>query len=149
MPDKNISDFSNAVLELIPHLLRATFKKHKDELSKGSITLPQFLSLDLLDNYGKLKMKEIARQLYISLPAATGMIDRLYRLGMVERKFSAKDRRVIEIALTSKGKKVLENTRHSRRKAIGDVFSHLTKKERQLYLNILRKLKGALDVYKK
>jgi len=72
------------------------------------------------------------------------MIDRLYHLGMIKREFDSKDRRVIKIILTPKGKKVLDNTKVSRKKAIEEVFSGLSAKERQSYLNIIKKVKNIM-----
>ncbi len=144
MGKKNITEFSKEVLNLMPYLVRGMFKKHKDQLGRGQISLPQFLSLDLIDTYGAVKMKDIARELNISLPAATGIIERLHHSGLVRRVANPFDRRVIKIVLTPKGKGVLENTRRVRRRAIEDVFSCLTENERRQYLGILRKLKNAM-----
>lgn len=128
----------------MPHLLRGMFKKRMDALGKGYITLPQYLSLELIDSCGTLKMKEIAKELNVSLPAATGMIDRLYRLGLVKREFEPRDRRVVKIVLTAGGRRVLNDIRRKRRKAIEEVFSNLSQKERQVYLKILKKIRDIL-----
>ena len=144
MAEKDITQFSQEVFELVPHLVRGMFKRKMDALGKGYITLPQYLSLELIDSYGLLKMKEIARELNVTLPAATGMIERLYKLGLVKREYEPRDRRVIEIILTPKGKKVLNDVRRKRRKAIEEVFSNLSERERRAYLNILRKVKSIL-----
>jgi DNA-binding MarR family transcriptional regulator len=144
MVKKDITKFSQEVFDLVPHLIRGMFKRKMDALGKGYITLPQYLSLELIDSHGSLKMKEIAKELNVSLPAATGMIDRLYHLSLVKREFEPKDRRVIKIVLTAKGKKVLADVREKRRKAIEEVFSNLSEKERQSYLRILRKVKDIL-----
>ncbi len=141
---KNMSDFSYEVLNLMPHLLRGMVRKHKDDLTEGLLTLPQFLALDLIDREEGMKMKDIAQQLNISLPAATGMMDRLYHYGMIKREADTNDRRIVKIVLTDKGRKTLNNTRDARRKAIEDVFGKLSQKEREEYLNILRKIKKIL-----
>jgi DNA-binding MarR family transcriptional regulator len=144
MSKKDIAQFSQQVLNIMPHLIRGMFKKRMDALGKGYITLPQYLSLELIDSCGPLKMKQIAEELNVTLPAATGMIDRLHRLGLVKREFDPQDRRVIKITLTSKGKKVLNDVREKRQKAFEEVFSNLSQQERQTYLRILKKIKTIL-----
>ncbi len=144
MSSNDMKSFSYEVLNLMPYILKGMFKKHTDELSRGILTLPQFLSLDLIDKTGAIKMKDIASELNISLPAATGIVDRLYQAGMVKRERGAKDRRVVKVVLTPKGKKVLDNTKKARRRAIEDVFGKLSAKERKEYLSILRKVKNIL-----
>jgi len=144
MSKKDISSFSRQLSDLLPYLIRGMLRRYTDALGKGLLTLPQFISLDLINSHSWMKMKDIAGELNVSLPAATGMIDRLYHLGMIKREFDSKDRRVIKIILTPKGKKVLDNTKVSRKKAIEEVFSGLSAKERQSYLNIIKKVKNIM-----
>jgi DNA-binding MarR family transcriptional regulator len=60
--------------------------------------------------HGTLPMSEIGQRLYISRPYMTALADSLIAGGLVERLPDPCDRRVINIAITEKGKKHL---RHS------------------------------------
>jgi DNA-binding MarR family transcriptional regulator len=144
MNKDSLAAFSEELSRILPHIVRGMFKRQTDALGRGKITIPQYLSLDLLNTHGVLKMKDIAKELNISLPAATGLISRLHRLGMVKRIFDEKDRRVIYITPTPKGKATTEHIRRQRQRAVQEVFSKLTEKERDSYLRILRKLKKIL-----
>ena len=144
MSRKDIYSFSRELSDLLPYLIRGMMRRYTDALGRGIISLPQFTSLDLIDAHGSMKMKDIAGELNISLPAATGMIDRLYHMGLVRREFDPKDRRVVKIILTPRGKRVLDNTKENRKKAIEDVFSGLSDKEREDYLNIVKKVKNIM-----
>ncbi len=125
----------------MPYIVRGMFRKHKDQLGRGLLSVPQFLSLDLIDRNKAIPMKDIAKELNVSLPAATGIVERLYKLGLVKRIADSQDRRIIKIILTPKGERVLENTRRARREAVEEAFSSLTNKERKIYLEILKKVK--------
>jgi len=140
MGRKDISSFSRELSDFLPYLIRGMLRRYTGALGRGLISLPQFTSLDLINSHGSMKMKDIAGELNISLPAATGMIDRLHHMGLVKREFDLKDRRIVKIALTPKGKRILDNTKENRKKAIEDVFSELSAKERENYLNIVRKV---------
>jgi DNA-binding MarR family transcriptional regulator len=59
---------------------------------------------------GKLPMSEIGQRLYISRPYMTALADSLIAEELVERLPDPSDRRVINLAITEKGKKYL---RHS------------------------------------
>lgn len=48
--------------------------------------------------------RDLSRDLQLSSPATTAMLDRLERLGLIERKRSDQDRRVVRIALTAKAR---------------------------------------------
>lgn len=142
-----ISKFSEELMysiSYIQRLARTRLKRRSDALIQGAVTMPQYLSLELLNTKGQLKMKEIAKFMYISLPAASGLIDRLVGLKFVIRTYNKKDRRVILIELTPGGKKVAEKTKEARKKIIEDIFGSLTDAERMTYLRIIRKVKRSL-----
>ncbi|MFH1768912.1 MAG: MarR family transcriptional regulator [Candidatus Omnitrophota bacterium] len=139
--DKSLNIFSKELLRIFPKMAQEMFKRTgTDDLTKGKISIPQFVSMDLIYNIGQLKMKDIARQLNRSLPAATGLINRLYGMKMVRRVYDETDRRVIYITLTAKGRKSVEAIRTQREKIIKDIFGKLSVKERDDYLAILKKL---------
>ncbi|MCS3494331.1 DNA-binding MarR family transcriptional regulator [Arthrobacter sp. JUb119] len=48
--------------------------------------------------------RDLSRDLQLSSPATTAMLDRLEKLGMIERQRSDRDRRVIRIAMTPKAR---------------------------------------------
>jgi len=144
MQASHISSFSKEVAALMPLILRGMVKKEGDFIHKGGLTIAQMLALHLLDEKGLLKMKEIASELNISLPAATGLIDRLHKIGMIKREYDESDRRIIRIKLTPKGKKSLDTVSDSKRRVTENIFSKLTEKERQDYLAILRKVKDVI-----
>ena len=145
MKHRSLTDFSEEVAALIPRLMQGVFKRQTDILGKGKITIPQYVCLDFIGTRGPVMMKEIASALNITLPAATGLIDRLYITGFVKRVFEPSDRRIIRIILTEKGKKAVKEVKEKRKAAIRDVFSHLSEDERQQYLKILKKVVDNLN----
>ncbi|MDH7479237.1 MAG: MarR family transcriptional regulator, partial [Syntrophomonadaceae bacterium] len=70
------------------------------------ITVGQsFVLFHLLDNDGS-SVKEIASRVQLDSPALTGIIDRLVREELVERREDPEDRRSLRISLTLKGRKL-------------------------------------------
>jgi len=141
---QSITSFSEEITAILPYIIRGILKRQTDALKQGTITISQYLMLDLLNTHNLLKMKDIAHELNISLPAATGLINRLYSIKMVERIYDKNDRRVIYVKVTAKGKNTIEKIGQQRQRAIKDIFSKLTEKERKDYLKILKKLKVIL-----
>jgi len=139
-----VEHFAKEAASILPHLIRGIAKNQNNALKKGTITLPQYLTLNVLSVQDVLKMKDIAAELNISLPATTGLIERLYSIKAIERVYDKNDRRVIYIKLTSKGKKIVKDVRLEREKGIIELFSKLTGKEREDYLNILKKITTGL-----
>lgn len=145
MKRHSLTDFSEEVASLIPRLMQGVFKRQTDVLGKGKITIPQYVCMDFIGAKGPVMMKEIAAALDISLPAATGLVDRLYIMSFVKRVFEPSDRRIIRIILTEKGRKAVIEVKEKRKAVIKDVFSHLSEIEREQYLKILRKVVGNLN----
>jgi len=142
--NSQITKFSQELDQTIGYIHRlvsSVIKLRTDALMQGKITFPQHIALEILSVEKSLKMKAVAKALRVSLPAATGLINRLVVMKMVERVYDTNDRRVIHIILTPKGKETLERIRKTRRKAIEEIFGVLSQEERQTYLGILRKIK--------
>jgi len=140
MPNKSLEIFADKVLEAIPLIARGMLRKPADVLTRGEVTIPQYATMDLIDKNGQLKMHEIASELNISLPAATGLVSRLVKMSFVKRCYDSKDRRIINIALTDKGKQVVGQIKDKRKELVTDLFGKLSEDERQKYLSILQKL---------
>lgn len=85
---------------LIEQRLRSLFRDN------FSVTLPQFDVLSELERAGQpLTMSQLSKELMVSNGNVTGVIDRLERAGLVERRRAEHDRRVQFIELTAKGRK--------------------------------------------
>ena len=138
--------FVKEMMGIMPVLIRGMHRVQTDAIMRGNVTVPQFLVLGLIENRGPLKMSEIAKELRVSTPAATGIVERMHMLGMVARRYDPKDRRVIRIAATAKGNRIVRTLRSERSRMIGKLFGRLTARERASYLKILRKV---LDGIKK
>jgi DNA-binding MarR family transcriptional regulator len=144
MVDRSLSEFADRISQLMREIARAFTKKQKNELFKGTLTLPQFLILDIIHKEGQARMTDIAHALEVSTAAATGIVDRLVKYGYVQRVFDSADRRIIKIKLKSKGKEVVEKLEEQRRQQIIEVFGQISEKERSDYLKILTRVKEIL-----
>src|ERR1700761_8941857 len=73
------------------------------DLSRGNLSFAQFYLLGYLTTSRELTMTDIARKMGHSTAAATGLVDRLEKLGYVERTHAADDRRKVMVSITQKG----------------------------------------------
>lgn len=74
-----------------------------EELNKGSISYAQFFLLGYLAKEDFLTMTDISKKMGHSTAAATGLVDRLEKLGYVQRLHAAEDRRKVMVQITRKG----------------------------------------------
>ena len=65
------------------------------------LTMPQLKMLFVVDLLGPVPMGQLAARLGISLPTATGLIDRLVEAGLARREHDERDRRVVLVGTTA------------------------------------------------
>ena len=73
------------------------------ELNQGNVSFAQFFLLGYLANESFLTMTDISRKMGHSTAAATGLVDRLEKLGYVQRLHASEDRRKVMVQITEKG----------------------------------------------
>lgn len=140
MPHKSIDEFVEEVAQVLPKVIRWFHINRANALTKAQLNPAQFFVLDIICELGAQTMSHLARQLLVSTPAVTRMVDKLYADKMVERIYGKKDRRVIRIDITAKGKRIVLNFRSQRKQALTDIFSQLCEKDRQDYLRVMLKM---------
>lgn len=140
MISDSLLEFGNKINSIMPVFLREMVKRQINELFKGKITLPQFLILNFLYTENESSMSKIANFMSVTTAAMTGIVDRLVRDSYVIRTYNPKDRRIIMIRLTSKGKALVDKINQQRRNMIIDIFGRLSEEERKQYLGILNKV---------
>jgi DNA-binding MarR family transcriptional regulator len=63
--------------------------------------------MKMLEEHERLSVSAIGDKQFISRPQMTHIVDRLVSLGMAERIVNEDDRRVINVVLTDKGRKIV------------------------------------------
>ena len=135
-----VEQFGSRMIELLPRLIRGLAQHEHNYLSRGEITLPQLWALEYLSRHGSSPMNHIAQFLKISKPAATGLIDRLIAQGLVRREGDKRDRRVVLVAITAKGRKIIANIWEQKRNTIVKVFGQISPSDRTQYITILEQV---------
>lgn len=144
MPTRELREFSREVVEIMPLLVREFSKREDNDFTRGKISCPQMVVLVHLSHRPYVKMADIARLLSVTPGSASLLIDRLIRDKMLERRHDERDRRVVWIRSTAKGRKVVEQILEQKRQSVGAIFSVLNRVERRQYLSVLRKVRDRL-----
>lgn len=93
------------------------------ELNNGNISYAQFFLLGYLANEDYLTMTEISNKMGHSTAAATGLVDRLEKLGYVQRLHAADDRRKVMVQITRKGIELVGRLRNAIAENISTVMA--------------------------
>ena len=92
---------------------------------KNSLNHSHFQIMAVLKKSGKLPISEVAKQLFISTPNMTKLLNKLIDEDMIERIPDEKDRRIINIKLTEKGNNYLEDSFEDIKLSLKNKFSTL------------------------
>ncbi|MGI9503626.1 MAG: MarR family winged helix-turn-helix transcriptional regulator [Geminicoccaceae bacterium] len=90
---------------------RAITKQYAVILDEMEITYPQYLALMVLWRRDGLLVQEIAANLEVDQATATPLVQRLEKLGLVDRRRSTEDERKVQVFLTNKGKDLYDDAR--------------------------------------
>ncbi len=126
--------------DIIVGMQRALLLRIAGELSPGSVSFPQYVLLGHITSLGPLSMSEIAETMSHTTAAATGLVDRLAKLGYVERSIAPDDRRKVLVDITARGSTLVNRIRHDIFEAVTRVMDHLTPEEQHMWLKIYTKV---------
>jgi DNA-binding MarR family transcriptional regulator len=110
---------------------------------RGSLSLVHLHVLTTLETEGPLPMSHLADALDVSVASATGIVDRMEQRGLVERRHSATDRRVVQVHLTDRGEDVFTTIDGQRRAQVSAILERLTDDELEGLLIGLRATSAA------
>lgn len=112
--DKTIEVEQNAdrLADFIMFAQRSFLLDLSKELNKGNVSYAQFFLLGYLANEDFLTMTDISKKMGHSTAAATGLVDRLEKLGYVQRLHAADDRRKVMVQITRKGIEMVSRLRN-------------------------------------
>ena len=136
----SLEAFADRAMELFSQLSRGMIRHETNYLSKGVITLPQVWVMRFLSRQRECSMRELADYMKMGFSSVTGMVDRLVKQGLANRRRTEKDRRLVYVDLTAKGRKIVKEILGERRETTLNLFESLSAEERSIYLCILEKL---------
>lgn len=108
------------------------------------LSSPQLHALMWLGEDGPLPMSVLARRIGSPVPACTGIVDRLQRMGLVERERQEHDRRVVLVALTAEGRALFTQGRAVLEEQLTMTLSLLSTDDQDALLAIIGRLVEAL-----
>ena len=128
--------------ELISLIFRASrlMRQNSARDHRHDFSFFQIRVLGFIDENIKPTMKDIADNFCVTCPSATSVIERLVELKNIRRIPDTRDRRIVRLALTGKGKTTLERGIKELSKHMEKMLSKLSAKEKSELKKILKKI---------
>ena len=94
----------DAIVETIVYLYTESRRLTKGMARQFGLTGPQLTVIKLLEQLGDLSLSSLSERIKAQNSTVTGIIDRMEREELVKRERSERDRRMVLIRLTEKGR---------------------------------------------
>ncbi|MFC0216491.1 MarR family winged helix-turn-helix transcriptional regulator [Paenibacillus chartarius] len=109
-------------------------------IRKAGLNPTEFGVLEFLYHKGAHPLQQIGEKILISSGNITYVVDKLESKGLIVRRSSPEDRRVIFAEVTDEGRKLMDAVFPRHQQALEEACSALTEEERQQAIALLKKL---------
>jgi DNA-binding MarR family transcriptional regulator len=134
--DAKVTEFAG---QLFFRLWRASHTRTAAELESIGLTPALFGLLNVLEARPGTNQQEIGAAMGIDPSTMVSLIDQLEDAGLAKRRPHPRDRRAREVAITPKGRRLLERARQMANQVQDEVLRGLTGAERRQLLTLLRR----------
>jgi DNA-binding MarR family transcriptional regulator/ribosomal protein S18 acetylase RimI-like enzyme len=134
------NNISNKVLIELRRIMRAIDLHSRKLVQECALTGPQLLLLQSIIENEEISLGELAKRVSLSNATVSGIIDRLERREMVERRRSERDRRQIFVRGTEKARSVMDNAPPLLQERFVSELADLQKWEREQILSSLSRI---------
>ena len=134
-----------AVIGRVVRLASLIRRDTDDLLARAELTRTEFDVLCAVRRNGVLNPGQLSREMLASGAAITKRLDRLSRLDLVSRSASARDRRVVLVRLTDKGRAVVDELLPSQLEAERAALANLSEADRARLASLLAAMLQTLE----
>lgn len=107
------------------------------------VTLTQYRTLVVLASRGPQNLAGLADAVGVTPATATRMCDRLVRKDLIRRRTEREDRRQLRVALTAKGRSLVDAVTDRRRWEIARILKEISAEERAVLVQVLGRFTSA------
>ena len=133
-------DCAHEVLDVVPLVMR-TIRTQMRQHRAVDLSVPQFRTLSYVDRNSGASLSAVAEQIGLTLPSMSKIVDGLVARKLVSRQTHRDDRRRMTLALTERGRSVLEASREATRNCLAQALGNLSGADRSTItaaMNLLR-----------
>ena len=136
LTDIEVAEFAG---QLFFRLWRATHTRTSDALTSIGLTPALFAVLNVLGARQGTIQQQLSSDMGTDPSAMVKLINELEAAGLAERRRRPGDRRAWEVAITPKGRRILERARRLAMKVEDEVLGGLTASDRRQLVTLLRR----------
>ncbi|HEY8431914.1 MAG TPA: MarR family transcriptional regulator [Sandaracinaceae bacterium] len=135
-PEERSRDIDR-ILETVVYLYTESRRVTKALARQHGLTGPQVTALKILEGIGELSLSELSARMSAKNSTITGLVDRMEQNGLVRRERSERDRRVVRIRATEKGRAIAAAVPVTAMEMLTDALRSLSASDRAELTRIL------------
>jgi DNA-binding MarR family transcriptional regulator len=137
-------DCAQAVLDTVPVVMRSIrgeLRSHRNQ----DLSVPQFRILIYINNHPDASISAVAEHIGLTLPTLSKMIDLLVARQWVTRVPCSEDRRRMQLGLTERGLKMLQEAQQSTRHHLALCLAGLAPEQLDQVIHSMQLLQGTFS----
>lgn len=137
--EEYMTEIRNIFVRIFNRMMRGNKK-----ISELPFSLSQMKALSAFHEDRQYTMSELSKNALVKMPSMTEMVDRLEAEGILKRVRDTSDRRVVNVSLTDKGKKIHARMVGRRREEMSELFGQLGSRDLSDLVGALRQVSTIL-----
>jgi DNA-binding MarR family transcriptional regulator len=128
------------LLDVVPRVMRvvrAQMRSHR----AADLSVPEFRTLGFLNGHAGASLGDVADHIGLTLPSISKLVDILVERKLVIREFDPGDRRRVTLALTGRGRAILQATHGPTQAHLAEVLTALSQTERATVVQAMQVLR--------
>jgi DNA-binding MarR family transcriptional regulator len=142
--ERNLT-LDDSVISALRRIVRAIDLHSRQLVECFSVTGPQLIALQEMARLGQVPVGVLARNVHVSHPTMTGILDRLEKRGLVQRTRDTQDRRRMTVMPTAEGLKLLDDAPSPLQDRFRSEFCKLREWEQTQMLATLQHIAAMMD----
>jgi len=135
-----LSDTSLKLWVVLARAFDAVERHSRASIAGFGLGTTEFGVLEVLYHKGELPVCEVQRRILVESSSTTYVVDKLVKRGLVRRRHSGKDRRVVLLRLTPSGRRLIGRIFPTHARAIHDAVAALRPREQAQAVRLMRTL---------
>jgi MarR family transcriptional regulator, organic hydroperoxide resistance regulator len=107
MPKTSAELMVGEIMDNIRRVFQMVNEQSKKVERETGLTGPQLWAIKVMSEEGSVRVSDLAKRMYLHPATVVGILDRLEKRGLISRTRSSEDRRVVEVALTDEGRRLV------------------------------------------
>ena len=128
------------IVEAAIYLYTESRRVTKSLARRHGLTGPQITALKVLEGFGNLSLSELGQRMSAKRSTITGIVDRMERDGLVRRRRSTTDRRVVHLEATARGAQIASAVPVTAMLMFGEALRALPDTDRAELIRILGRI---------